>query len=321
MTLDQNRTRCKEATEDGGTKGSRTALNIRKCRAVFCSTLVPSDEVTIEYKHGLPVITVPLPSRQERCWFSVKPMLMTVGGFLQDIRNEDKGIDNIAVFTADDSKISAATLMEDVLRNEFKLVINKLTYHVQPPVIERMSSERAAGMEDVKTLVHKLYSALYLEEHQLQKERELLEKLDSLREQLHPLEQVKANILQCSEAKSTRLLWIGMAFMSTQAGALAWLTWWVYSWDIMEPVTYFLTYGTALGFYAYLMLTKQDYIYADAKDRQFLHYFHRRAKRKRFDVDKYNQLREEMEEVEEDLRRLRSSLHLHIPVQQINWKE
>lgn len=45
--------------------------------------------------------------------------------------------------------------------------------------------------------------------------------------------------------------------MSTQGGALAWLTWWVYSWDIMEPVTYFITYGSAMAFYAYFVLTKQ----------------------------------------------------------------
>lgn len=35
------------------------------------------------------------------------------------------------------------------------------------------------------------------------------------------------------------------------------LTWWEYSWDIMEPVTYFVTYGTAMAAYAYYVLTKQ----------------------------------------------------------------
>lgn len=45
--------------------------------------------------------------------------------------------------------------------------------------------------------------------------------------------------------------------MSVQFGILARLTWWEYSWDIMEPVTYFVTYGTAMAAYAYYALTKQ----------------------------------------------------------------
>lgn len=56
-------------------------------------------EVTVSYRHGLPLITLTLPSRNERCQFVVKPMLSTVGSFLQDIQNEDKGIKNAAVFT------------------------------------------------------------------------------------------------------------------------------------------------------------------------------------------------------------------------------
>ena len=45
--------------------------------------------------------------------------------------------------------------------------------------------------------------------------------------------------------------------MSTQFGVLARLTWWEYSWDIMEPVTYFVTTGTAICCYGYFLLTQQ----------------------------------------------------------------
>jgi len=45
--------------------------------------------------------------------------------------------------------------------------------------------------------------------------------------------------------------------MSVQFGILARLTWWEYSWDIMEPVTYFVTYGTVMATYAYYVLTKE----------------------------------------------------------------
>lgn len=67
-----------------------------------------------------------------------------------------------------------------------------------------------------------------------------------------------------AEKKTSYLTWIGLGLMSMQFGVLARLTWWEYSWDIMEPVTYFVTYGTAMAAYAYYCLTKQvkfSYIY------------------------------------------------------------
>ena len=53
------------------------------------------------------------------------------------------------------------------------------------------------------------------------------------------------------------LPWVGLGAMSLQFGILARLTWWEYSWDIMEPVTYFVTYGTSMAMFAYFVLTKQ----------------------------------------------------------------
>ena len=44
-------------------------------------------------------------------------------------------------------------------------------------------------------------------------------------------------------------------------------------------VTYFVTYGTAITCYAYFVLTKQEYLYPDARDRQYLLSFHKKAKK------------------------------------------
>nr|XP_056711965.1 calcium uniporter regulatory subunit MCUb, mitochondrial [Euleptes europaea] len=294
--------------------------NLKHHRRSLCSSLVPSDEVSVNYKHGLPVITLTLPSRKERCQFTVKPMLMTVGDFIQDIQQEDKAIGDIKTLTTEGSVVSASTLMEVLLMNDFKLVINGTEYRVHPPLKDKVSTEHATDVDDVKSLVHRLFTALNLEDHQTRKERELLQKMELLKEELLPLEQMKARLTAEAAAKSSRLLWIGLALMSTQGGALAWLTWWVYSWDIMEPVTYFITYGSAMAFYAYFVLTKQDYIYPDAQDRQFLHYFHRKSKSQNFNVDQYNKLKDDLAEVEESLKRLKNPLQLRLPIQEIHDK-
>ncbi|XP_066488087.1 calcium uniporter regulatory subunit MCUb, mitochondrial isoform X2 [Tiliqua scincoides] len=298
----------------------RHSGNLRHSRKAPFSTLVPTD-VTINYKHGLPAITLTLPSRKERCQFTIKPMMMTVGDFLQDIQREDKAIEKVEVFTADGSAISASTLMEILLMNDFKLVINSAEYSIHPPLKDKMRSEHTAEMDDIKSMVHRLFTALHLEDYQKRRERELIQKLELLKEQLLPLEQMKAGIATEANVKTSRLLWIGLALLSTQGGALAWLTWWVYSWDIMEPVTYFITYGSAMAFYAYFLLTKQDYIYPDARDRQFLHYFHQKSKSRRFNADRYNKLKEDVAEVEESLKRLKDPLRLRLPIQEINDKQ
>lgn len=52
----------------------------------------------------------------------------------------------------------------------------------------------------------------------------------------------------------------------------------------------------------------------EVKDRQFLIAVHKKAKKKGFDVNRYNQLKEEAHDIENDLRRLRDPLYLrHSP--------
>ena len=50
-------------------------------------------------QRGLPVLTVPLPSRRERCQFVLRPIGSTVGDLLNDIKREDGGVDRAAVYT------------------------------------------------------------------------------------------------------------------------------------------------------------------------------------------------------------------------------
>jgi hypothetical protein len=56
---------------------------------------------------------------------------------------------------------------------------------------------------------------------------------------------------------TNRMIWLGLGLMSLQAGILARMTWFEYSWDIVEPISYFVTYSAVIGVYAYFVLTRK----------------------------------------------------------------
>ncbi|GLV41374.1 Mitochondrial calcium uniporter [Carabus blaptoides fortunei] len=272
-----------------------------------------SEDVTITYYRGLPQVTVPLPSRRERCRFTLRPISNTVGDFLNMLKEEDRGIDRVSVLSTDGTRIASSNTIEVLLEEDFTLIINDSTYNVSTPTQEKLSAEEVKRLSDVRNLVHQLYEALNVREHQLHKERELCAHLENLRHQLQPLEQTRQELEVHAQRKGSVLAWAGLGLMSVQFGILARLTWWEYSWDIMEPVTYFVTYGTAMAAYAYFVLTKEEYILPDVKDRQHLFTLHKKAKKVGLDLTKYNLLKDQISTIETDLKRLRDPLHIHLP--------
>jgi len=262
---------------------------------------------------GLPHITVPLPSRAEKCVFALKPISNTVGDFLDMLRHEDKGIDRAVIKNIDDVRIASATSIQTLFDQRFKLCINDTEWLVEPPRLESLSGEELKKISDVKSLVSQLYEALNIEEFQVGREKELAAELELLQKELKPLEEQRQELIQHAEARTSSLTWVGLGLMSVQFGILARLTWWEYSWDIMEPVTYFVTYGTAIAMYAYFVLTREEYAYPSASDRQRLVTFHKKARKHRWDVERYNALQQGINSLEADLRKLRDPMQLHVP--------
>ncbi|XP_033111300.1 calcium uniporter protein, mitochondrial-like [Anneissia japonica] len=229
--------------------------------ALYCTSA--NQGVVCEYRNGLPVLLVPLPSRQELCQFTLKPITENVGDFMNHIKCEDGGVETVAVYNNDGIKVAKSTSIDVLMKENFKLKINERSFEVSPP---------EAGI-------------------------------------------LLKSELDIRAAKRTNLvIWGGLGYMALQFGLLARLTWWEYSWDIVEPITYFVTYGSAMALYSYYVLTKQDYSNPAAADRQYLIFFHRFAKRKQLDIAAYNNLKEKVAQVEQDLRRLRDPLALHLPI-------
>ncbi|KAM4564258.1 calcium uniporter regulatory subunit MCUb, mitochondrial-like [Fundulus diaphanus] len=279
------------------------------------SSRATSKEGSVRYRFGHPVLTLQLPAGQ-KCHFTLTPMLTTVGDLLRDVKAKDATVGSATLFNNDGQRISSCTLMETVLNNDFQIIINDITYNVHSPG-QGSSNEHELGLDDMKYTVHLLHSALSLPQQLHSKHLELLVKKEELTQQLKPLENVKIQMVKEAEHRATLLGWTGLAYLSLQGGFLGYLTWYVFAWDVMEPVTFFISCTTSMIFFAYYILTKQDFIPPEVRDRHFLHHFHKRASLQRFDVAKYNELRDELAKVEDDLQKLRSAIHLQLPVDHI----
>ena len=66
-------------------------------------------------------------------------------------------------------------------------------------------------------------------------EQKLIREIEELQAELAPLEQRRRQLAELADKRSNNLIWLGLGMMSVQFGVLARLTWWEYSWDIMEP--------------------------------------------------------------------------------------
>ncbi|XP_046753279.1 calcium uniporter protein, mitochondrial isoform X2 [Diprion similis] len=278
-----------------------------KDKKTFADTPELAD-VSVIYHRGLPRVTVPLPSRREKCMFTLKPITHTVGDFLEMLKQEDKGIDRALITTIDGIRIASANSIESLMEEDFKLIVNDNVYTVTAPLHDRLTMEEAQRLSDVKVLVGQLYEALHVDEHQLQEEKQILTQLEDIKMQLQPLEDKRLELEATASRRTNLLTWAGLGLMSVQFGILARLTWWEYSWDIMEPVTYFVTYGTAMACYAYYVLTKQEYLLPDVRDRQHLLILHKKARKLGLDLNQYNVLKEQSSELETKLQRLRDPL-------------
>ncbi|VDN02011.1 unnamed protein product [Thelazia callipaeda] len=296
----------------------------------------------MRYENGLPVFEVPLPSRNETCQFILKPVGDTVTRFCDYIKCEDKGIELVNIYSSNGSRIAGSTSVGDLLiRGNFRLRINDMFYIVEVPslngdkifhrcfaIVNMQESDtgydKMQKFDDIKCAVAYLHSVMNVEEYKALRERILLEKYETVQAELKPLLEAKARIDTLCKKRAQRVLWITFGAMGFQAGFFGRLTWWEYSWDIMEPVTYFTTYASLIASFAYYIYTNQvsffkalvqflSYDYNEHKRRAISLHFHKKATKNNFDISRFNELQNAANSIKLDLKRLRDPLYQGLP--------
>ncbi|XP_027332643.1 calcium uniporter protein 5, mitochondrial-like [Abrus precatorius] len=113
---------------------------------------------------------------------------------------------------------------------------------------------------------------------------------DPMRGELKMLQEKKEEIDVLAHKQVRRILWSGLGFGLVTVGLFFRLTFWEFSWDVMEPIAFFTTTtGLVIG-YAYFLFTSRDPTYQDFMKRLFLSRQRKLHKRYKFDVDRFKEL-------------------------------
>ena len=127
-----------------------------------------------------------------------------------------------------------------------------------------------------------------------QQREALLEKIRALTPEHVALVHLRRE-LECAATRQADIIAYGLSTSLVGAfGLYFWLSFIHFSWDIMEPVTYFTGFGVSILGYAWWSITNQEYEYEN-----IYHYVHTRRLEKQmtranFDQDRYDALTEEL---------------------------
>ncbi|KAL6867565.1 hypothetical protein ACP4OV_015589 [Aristida adscensionis] len=113
------------------------------------------------------------------------------------------------------------------------------------------------------------------------------------REELQELEAQKAAIDAAASAGVRRELWCGLGLVAAQTLGFMRLTFWELSWDVMEPVCFYVTSLYFMAGYAFFMRTDTEPSFEGFFRSRFAAKQRRLMRARRFDADRYNALRQE----------------------------
>ncbi|XP_071733245.1 calcium uniporter protein 4, mitochondrial-like [Rutidosis leptorrhynchoides] len=217
------------------------------------------------------------------------------------VSNNKPVSDSVRLSSPDTKKVIRCSQLQKV-RLALKLIqTNSITYTEFVKICSEACSNRDQGLEFAKLLdlagdVIVLGNVVFLHPNQVAKSMEKLISQsmaipnDPRRQELEELETRKALIDRKAISQVRGELYCGLGYLILQTLGFMRLTFWELSWDVMEPVCFFVTsFHCVLGYMFFLRTSKEP---------TFEGYFQRRFRMKqrklmdsyKFDYEKYNDL-------------------------------
>uniref|UniRef100_A0A1J3JIY6 Calcium uniporter protein 6, mitochondrial n=1 Tax=Noccaea caerulescens TaxID=107243 RepID=A0A1J3JIY6_NOCCA len=113
---------------------------------------------------------------------------------------------------------------------------------------------------------------------------------DQIKDEFRKMIIIKEEIDVQAHRQVRKILWCGLGTSMVQIGLFFRLTFWEFSWDVMEPITFFATATGIIVGYAYFLITSRDPSYQDFMKRLFLSRQRKLLKSHKFDVERFKEL-------------------------------
>ncbi|XP_074593587.1 mitochondrial calcium uniporter isoform X2 [Brevipalpus obovatus] len=136
---------------------------------------------------------------------------------------------------------------------------------------------------------------------------ELENKKVLLMESFSPLLQDFDKILKEAHGSSSKKFkWLGLFLVSAPLGFVGRLTWFEYSWDIMEPFTWCITYAWGIIAFGYYVMTSQEYQYHQVERRMAIKNFCDSYPKSNFDLHSFSDLHKQIKQINEKIEEIKA---------------
>eukprot|EP00873_Tetraselmis_striata_P029318 jgi/Tetstr1/449582/TSEL_036669.t1 len=128
-------------------------------------------------------------------------------------------------------------------------------------------------------------------------------RVQELERQLAPMMKEKRQIECTAEQRSKRFLYATLLAMIAQYSIILRLTYFEFSWDVMEPIAYFATGGTSIACLIYYLVFRTPFEYSEVANQWKNQYIYQSS----FDHEQFSSLTRELESYRRSLHSMRLS--------------
>eukprot|EP00644_Phytophthora_capsici_P007931 jgi/Phyca11/537183/estExt2_fgenesh1_pg.C_PHYCAscaffold_770016 len=269
--------------------------------------------------HGELDVLLPLPGVKGLTRLGLNDTNASVYDVIEAVKRADASLKAVEIATPDGTKLartSDAAAMDDRRAREDSVAFATVKAEIEKdprlidPQLENAVILRPYSLESVLSLQNSLDSEMYNIKHDRKvKERQLAELNSSLKK----LQQAENEVHLAARRMPNAQKWVGLTGLTGFYGALMYCVWDVYSWDVMEPITYFIGFTAVLGNSFYSSITKKDPTYSNMFQKRYLDRVELLSKERKLDLTEIQKLKARITDLENDITLLSQWEKMEVP--------